>query len=85
MNKIFVLFYILISGTLYAQVQKNPVLIEDTTVYSITDSKPSFPGGNSKMNKFIYSNLNYKEYLKMMFSVRFMCNLLWRKMAVFPI
>jgi len=42
------LFTLLISGTLYAQVQKKSVLIEDTTVYSITDSKPSFPGGKSK-------------------------------------
>jgi len=61
MIKFLILFYILISGTLFAQVQKKSVMIEDTTVYLITDSKPSFPGGISKMNKFIYTNLNYKK------------------------
>jgi protein TonB len=61
MKKFLIIFSLLISGSLYAQGQKNPVINEDTTVYSIVDKTPEFPDGRDAMYKFIYSNINYQK------------------------
>jgi len=60
MNKLLILFFILFSRNLNAQVENNPIA-EDTIVYSIVDTVPKFPKGKAAMFKFIYSKINYQK------------------------
>jgi len=61
MNKLWILFCVLVSVSLYAQSQKEPVFNEDTTVYTIVDKVSEFPGGSDAMYKFIYSSMNVQK------------------------
>ncbi len=59
MNKLLILFFILFSRSLNAQVQ-NSYIAEDTTIYTIVDKAPMFPNGKAAMYKYIYSKINYQ-------------------------